>query len=132
MSLLSLSQTQQPLCLSDFKHRLTSCLTTFPLPLQDPKDTFEDIPLDTRHHKFKYKPKFPREWRMTEERRKELQAVRAQSFLLDQKKVAEGTLVDGTQRVAAALAAPAQVSVNNKVAELVRLRPNAGQTPLRR
>ncbi|KIH88111.1 37S ribosomal protein [Sporothrix brasiliensis 5110] len=101
---------------------------------KDPTDTFEDIPLDTRHHKFKYKPSFPKEWRMTEERKKELEAARAQSYLLDQTKAAQGTLIDGVQRIQASLAAPApaQGAIGDKVAELARLRPVHPQTPLQR
>lgn len=62
---------------------------------RDPADTFEDVPLDTRHHTFTKKPKFPRAWRMTEARKEELRAIRAQAFQLDQKMLAERTLVDG-------------------------------------
>lgn len=68
---------------------------------------------------------------MSDERRKELQAIRAESFQLDQKMVAEGTLVDGVQRIQAALGAPARDALDNRVAELVRLRPTGDQTPLR-
>ncbi|KAI9681577.1 MAG: 37S ribosomal protein S24, mitochondrial [Trizodia sp. TS-e1964] len=44
---------------------------------QDPSDTFEDIPLDFRHHKLKSKPKFPLEWRMTPERQAQREALKA-------------------------------------------------------
>ncbi|TPX15841.1 uncharacterized protein E0L32_000175 [Thyridium curvatum] len=103
---------------------------------KDPKDTFADIPLDTRHHQFKNKPKFPKEWRMTEERKKELQAIRAQGFLADQKKEAEGGLIDGVQRIqevlAAQIAAPA-LRFRDKVAELVAApRTAAKGKPIRR
>ncbi|CAK7263538.1 37S ribosomal protein S24, mitochondrial [Sporothrix epigloea] len=84
---------------------------------RDPTDTFEDVPLDTRHHKFKYKPKFPREWRLTETRKEELEALRAASFEMDQKMLASGSLVDGEQEVAA-LGAPAAA---DKVSQMVRL-----------
>lgn len=40
---------------------------------------FEDVPLDNRHWKVKSRPKFPEEWRLTEERKKELEAYRRQS-----------------------------------------------------
>lgn len=113
------------------KRYLGDLVDTLIVEAKDPTDTFEDIPLDTRHHKFKYKPKFPREWRMTEERRKELQAIRAESFQLDQKMVAEGTLIDGAQRIQAALAAASRKGQDDRVAELVRLRPTGVQTPLR-
>ena len=44
---------------------------------------FEDIPLDNRHWKVKSKPKFPEEWRLTDERKKELEAYRRQGELQD-------------------------------------------------
>lgn len=62
---------------------------------QDPTDTFEDIPLDTRHHKFKVKHKFPKEWLLTEERKKEIEEERRRSYHLDQKKKTEGGIIDG-------------------------------------
>ncbi|KAI0972341.1 mitochondrial ribosomal subunit protein-domain-containing protein [Xylaria arbuscula] len=66
---------------------------------KDPTDMFEDVPLDTRHHTIKVKPKFPKEWRMTEERRKFIEDTRQQTLLLDQKKEEEGTLVDGSEKI---------------------------------
>jgi small subunit ribosomal protein S35 len=60
---------------------------------------FEDVPLDTRHHKFKVKPRFPVEWRMTEERRQELEDTREKSRLLDEQKAGQGLLMDGAERI---------------------------------
>lgn len=60
---------------------------------------FEDVPLDTRHHTFKTKPKFPREWRMSEDRRKFLEESRQKSLLLDQAKEKEGLLIDGKEKI---------------------------------
>ncbi|CAK7213317.1 37S ribosomal protein S24, mitochondrial [Sporothrix curviconia] len=94
---------------------------------KDPTDTFEDVPLDTRHHKFKYKPKFPREWRLTEARKEELKTLRAASFELDQKMLASGSLIDGTQQ-AASLGAPVAAE---KVPEMARLRLNPRSAPSR-
>lgn len=71
----------------------TSCL-------QDTTDTFDDVPLDTRHHKVKPKIKFPVEWRMTAERRKFIDETRAQAQLADETRTADGTLIDGKQRIA--------------------------------
>ncbi|KAL2126906.1 hypothetical protein VTI74DRAFT_11640 [Chaetomium olivicolor] len=81
---------------------------------KDPTDTFEDIPLDTRHHKFKEVIKFPKEWYLTEERKRELAAQRKQALLLDEQKRAEGLLIDGRSTIQEALA-------NTKVAEVVPL-----------
>lgn len=70
---------------------------------------FEDVPLDTRHHKFKTQIKFPKEWYLTEERKKALEAQRMQALLLDERKRADGTLVDGTQTIEHALVTAAPV-----------------------
>ncbi|OAA53386.1 37S ribosomal protein [Niveomyces insectorum RCEF 264] len=100
---------------------------------KDPTDTFQDIPLDTRHHVFKHKPKFPREWRMTEERKKELQSIRARSFNVDQNMIAESSLIDGSQRIQAAVHVSTQRASAGKVAELIPRRSNSGgQSPIRR
>lgn len=82
---------------------------------------FEDVPLDTRHHTFKVKPKFPKEWRMTEERRKFLEDTRQKALLLDQAKTEEGTLIDGKQKITAFFAAPAEKS-NRRVPEMATAR----------
>ncbi|SPQ26595.1 a23ddb1e-d4ac-4ad6-9887-4ff0a3bfb07e [Thermothielavioides terrestris] len=76
---------------------------------KDPTDMFEDIPLDTRHHTFKKQIKFPKEWYLTEERKKELAAQREQALLLDEQKRAEGTMIDGAQIIQQALLASQQV-----------------------
>lgn len=39
-------------------------------------DTFEDVPLDFRHHKFESKPVFPDEWKLTEEKARSLGEAR--------------------------------------------------------
>lgn len=88
---------------------------------KDPTDMFEDVPLDTRHHTFKVKPKFPKEWRMTEERRKFLEDTRQKALLLDQAKTEEGTLIDGKQKITAFFAAPAEKS-NRRVPEMATAR----------
>ncbi|POS75404.1 37S ribosomal protein Rsm24 [Diaporthe helianthi] len=71
---------------------------------KDPTDTFADVPLDLRHHTFKVKPKFPKEWRLSEERVAELAQQRRQAALADKIKQEEGTLVDGIQTIRKALA----------------------------
>ena len=49
---------------------------------QDPTDTFEDIPLDLRHHKVKPKPPFPDEWRLNEATARKINAERTETKLL--------------------------------------------------
>ncbi|KAK4142090.1 mitochondrial ribosomal subunit protein-domain-containing protein [Dichotomopilus funicola] len=70
---------------------------------KDPTDMFEDIPLDTRHHKFKPKIRFPKDWHVTEERKKQLGTIREQALLLDESKRKEGALVDGVRTIQEAL-----------------------------
>ncbi|KAI1875681.1 uncharacterized protein JN550_001967 [Neoarthrinium moseri] len=64
---------------------------------KDPKDTFEDIPLDTRHHPKQKKVKFPVEWRLTTERMQAIEDTRQKSLLLDQTRTEAGSLVDGSE-----------------------------------
>ncbi|KFY01456.1 hypothetical protein O988_02728 [Pseudogymnoascus sp. VKM F-3808] len=84
---------------------------------KDPKDTFEDVPLDTRHHTFKTKPKFPREWRITPERQSQLEAGRAEALKLDQARMESGLLVDGGAFVREAHAQAAKLAGAAKLAE---------------
>jgi len=95
---------------------------------KDPKDTFEDIPLDTRHHEFKVKPKFPKEWRLTPERKQQLEAIRQQALLTDELKKREGTLIDGATRIQQALAAPPKRVLEQKVAELIAVGPRPSRS----
>ncbi|KAH8596475.1 mitochondrial ribosomal subunit protein-domain-containing protein [Bisporella sp. PMI_857] len=62
---------------------------------KDPTDTFEDIPLDLRHHKFKPKAKWPKHWSLFADRRAELEQYRLETTQKDEQRMIEGTLVDG-------------------------------------
>ncbi|KAL4817558.1 mitochondrial ribosomal subunit protein-domain-containing protein [Aspergillus spinulosporus] len=63
-------------------------------------DSFADIPLDLRHHKPKKTLQFPKEWIMTEERKKQLEANRAERKRLEQQR--QG-VVDGNAVIAQAV-----------------------------
>jgi small subunit ribosomal protein S35 len=94
---------------------------------KDPKDTFADIPLDTRHHKVQPKPQFPKEWRMSPERRQELDEHRQRMAIEDVKMAEGGQLVDGVQAIDQYLMKNAgQDQKNAKVAELVTAAPAKG------
>ncbi|ATZ49414.1 Bcrsm24 [Botrytis cinerea B05.10] len=69
-------------------------------------DTFEDIPLDTRHHVFKVKPRFPVEWRLTDERKQELADYRQKMVETDLNRENIGQLVDGVETIRHRLANP--------------------------
>jgi small subunit ribosomal protein S35 len=62
-------------------------------------DAFADVPLDLRHHKPKIRHRFPESWVMTEERKKQLEARRAERKLRQQ----EGQgVIDGKTVIAQA------------------------------
>ncbi|KAI0386567.1 mitochondrial ribosomal protein [Hypomontagnella monticulosa] len=88
---------------------------------KDSSDMFEDVPLDTRHHTVKIKPKFPREWRMSEERRKFIDDTREKSLLLDQTKEQAGALINGQEKIDQFFSAP---QLSAKVPEFIKARLN--------
>ncbi|ODM22815.1 hypothetical protein SI65_00404 [Aspergillus cristatus] len=55
-------------------------------------DSFADVPLDLRHHKPKRQLRFPKEWIMTEQRKKQLEARRAERERSEEKR----QIVDGS------------------------------------
>lgn len=90
------------------KRYLSDLIAKLIAEAKDPKDTFEDIPLDTRHYKPKTKYSFPKEWRMTEVRRQQLLQIRQRAYELDTAKRAKGEIVDGTEKIQRSIAGPAQ------------------------
>jgi small subunit ribosomal protein S35 len=98
---------------------------------KDPKDTFEDIPLDTRHNIKKPKPKFPTEWLMNEERKRALEGTWERAMLEDSKKADAGQLVDGEQKIQRFLAEKLaeqqrQLLEQERAAELLNVAPVGG------
>lgn len=77
------------------KRYLGDLVDTLMTEAKDSTDMFADVPLDFRHHKFVTKPKFPEHWRMTPQRKQQLEATRRQRMLLEQEKSEQGQLVDG-------------------------------------
>lgn len=65
-------------------------------------DSFEDVPLDLRHHRPKVRHEFPRDWIMTKERRMQLQGARRQARLEEARRVEGNRLVDGKEAIEAA------------------------------
>ncbi|KAL6252429.1 37S ribosomal protein S24, mitochondrial [Rhinocladiella similis] len=72
------------------------------------KDTFEDIPLDMRHHKSKKKHWFPKKWMMKPGRVQELANVRKEQQKLLLESGATSTPPDGRQAVQSYVRALAQ------------------------
>lgn len=63
-------------------------------------DSFADIPLDLRHHKPKRKVFFPEEWKMTDARKKQLEANRQERQRAERER---GEIVDGREVIAHAV-----------------------------
>ena len=70
---------------------------------RNPKDTFEDVPFDFRHHKPKVRHTFPEEWALTPERKQYLEAKRKELAEKDHQREQLGTLLDGQKIVEQAL-----------------------------
>ncbi|KAL9603971.1 MAG: hypothetical protein Q9179_001999 [Wetmoreana sp. 5 TL-2023] len=81
------------------KRYLGDLVDTLMAEAKDGTDMFEDVPLDFRHHDRRVKPKleFPEKWKMTEERKAQLEANWRQRALEEQQRVQAGKLVDGSQ-----------------------------------
>ncbi|KAG5920845.1 hypothetical protein E4U42_006056 [Claviceps africana] len=78
---------------------LTGLVEDLVTAAKDPTDTFEDVPLDLRHHQARQKPRFPKEWRMTDQRRLELEEHRRLAAMEDMKRAEGGSLVDGAKAI---------------------------------
>ncbi|KAG6035063.1 hypothetical protein E4U41_006256 [Claviceps citrina] len=81
------------------KMYLTGLVDDLIAAARDPSDTFEDVPLDLRHHRVKQKPRFPTEWRMTAERRQQLDEHRRAAAVGDMERAEKGALVDGARAI---------------------------------
>lgn len=105
------------------KRYLSDTIDALITEARDGKDTFEDVPFDFRYHKPKPQYVFPKEWILTDERRKQLEMNKAK--LLEgakQRKVTDGNAI--VERVLA-----------RRMAEPVLAAPTtgrAGRQPARR
>ena len=70
---------------------------------KDGTDTFEDVPLDFRHHKFKPKVEFPEKWKLTREKRVRLEEDRKMRLEQDREREVQGKLVEGVRIVEEAM-----------------------------
>lgn len=80
-------------------------------------DNYEDVPLDTRHHKQKVKMQFPKEWRMTKERRKALEAERNPPTPPAELEAGEVAGEDGLQAEQASASLPQEIEEINEESE---------------
>ena len=70
---------------------------------KDETDTFEDVPLDFRHHKFKPKREFPEEWKLTKEKKQDLEEGRRLRLEAEKEREVQGKLVEGIRVVEEAM-----------------------------
>ncbi|TKA63569.1 hypothetical protein B0A55_08953 [Friedmanniomyces simplex] len=85
------------------KRYLGDLIATLIAEAKDPTaDSFEDVPLDTRHVKIRPKFRFPSAWKLTEERKVELEAARRRILLEEGRKVEENKVVSGEAAIEAA------------------------------
>lgn len=94
------------------KRYLGDLVETLMAEAKDDTDTFEDIPFDFRHHKFKKKIEFPQDWVLTPQRKKELELERKAIKNNELDRVIAGNIVNGGEIYQKAMAAiPARDSV---------------------
>lgn len=79
------------------KRYLGDLVDTLIMEAKDGSDMFEDVPLDFRHHKFEPPLEFPEGWKMTPERKKQLEADRQQKLLEEQMRNENGKITDGLE-----------------------------------
>ncbi len=70
---------------------------------KDETDTFEDVPLDFRHHKFKPKVEFPEGWKLTREKKMRLEEDRKLRMEREREREIQGKLVEGVRVVEEAM-----------------------------
>ena len=81
------------------KRYLGDLLNNLVTEAKDPTDTFEDVPLDLRHHKVKPEPKFPEGWRLSARRKAELEQDREERQQRDIDRQERHLLVDGKEEL---------------------------------
>lgn len=79
------------------KRYLGDLVDTLMAEAKDATDMFEDVPVDFRHHKFKPKLEFPERWKLTEQRKAQLEANWRHRALEEQEREETGGLIDGTK-----------------------------------
>ena len=85
------------------KRYLGDLVDTLIAEAKDETDMFEDVPLDFRHHKFKRKPTFPDGWKLSQERRDQIEGERERRALEEGKKEQDGRIIVGAQIIEEAM-----------------------------
>ena len=81
------------------KSYLRDLVNTLINEAKDNTDTFEDVPLDFRHHEFKQKLEFPESWKLTRERKEKLQSERENNLLAERERESKGEVVNGVNAI---------------------------------
>ncbi|KAL8694021.1 MAG: hypothetical protein Q9218_001259 [Villophora microphyllina] len=81
------------------KRYLGDLVDTLVTEARDATDMFEDVPVDFRHHRYKPKVEFPEKWKLTKERKAQLETNWRQRALADTEREKQGKLVDGVQLI---------------------------------
>ncbi|TQV92046.1 37S ribosomal protein Rsm24 [Cordyceps javanica] len=118
------------------KRYLQQLIGTLIAEAKDPKDTFEDVALDTRHYyratkAAKPKPKFPSGWRMTPQRQKQLAEQRARTLRAEAQRLEEGRVVDGQKKIDGYLMQRLAEEQTRAAAEAVPVPAGRGGAPAR-
>ena len=85
------------------KRYLGDLVNTLITEAKDGTDTFEDVPLDFRHHRPKKQWVFPEEWKLTPQKREALRVERERREEIESQRRETGRLVEGRQVVQEAL-----------------------------
>lgn len=86
--------------------------------------------MDTRHHHFRAKPQFPKEWALTEARKQELHQYRQAMVMKDQQREITGQMIDGINQIEAGLRQ--KLMTDEAVPEPVMLRGKSKKVAIRR
>lgn len=87
------------------KRYLGDLVDTLVAEAKDETDTFEDVPLDFRHYKFKSKPEFPEGWKLDGRRREQLDVDRRQRAVAEAVREEGGKMVVGATIIEEAMKA---------------------------
>ncbi len=87
------------------KRYLGDLVDTLVAEAKDTTDMYEDVPLDFRHHKYKTRLEFPEAWKLTPERKEQLEAERREKRLAEKEREQLGQLPDGVSAIEAMLKA---------------------------
>ena len=85
------------------KRYLGDLVDTLMAEAKDESDTFEDVPLDFRHHRFKRKVEFPEEWKLNNKRRQQLEEAQERREIEDKRREEEGRMIVGASIIEEAM-----------------------------